>query len=75
MHNTDVHNLLTNTQPAPEHQSVPHLDNSPSLYTMHVYPLYAYTMHEYPFGQLESAVLDMLPPRFLCSSHWQIMEN
>jgi len=57
-HSAIAHHLMTNAQPLPKQQLLP-----PSQLT----PAYILSMMSYGFGQLESAVLSVSPPSFLCT--------
>lgn len=60
IHSTTVHHLLTSGQPNPQQQPA-----APD----HLPPVYILAMMfcgvEHPCGQFESAVVTMVPPRFL----------
>ena len=63
MHSAIAHHLLTDAHPIPEQRSHP----PDQLTPVDILSMTSYGM-EYPFGQLGSAVLAVLPPSFLCTS-------
>lgn len=63
MYNSIPHHTLTNAQPIPEQQLTPS-DQLPPVHTLNM----IFCGVEHPLAQLGSALLAVLPPRFLCSS-------